>query len=236
MQRSYFKISFLFLIFRVIVGFNSTDEIDPIGSVVISSGGVSRILQTSAASLCSNGFSASDGQDGPIIQISSIQLNPSLTLLYDPPNNHFEPTALGVFVRYKTIGKRYYLCITLIFFLRILRSSDPSALIYYDSTDHDPTLLSACASYDSPFIVLTTPFKGSRNRTLSIVAVSQDLSGNLFRSEQYYLKYAVESAARPHSFGFMVLFEICFIIVFQDCPILSYISDRFLVFKAGATS
>ena len=100
----YFRISFILSIFHIIVGLNSTQEIDIVESAaVISSGGVSRILQTSPKSLCSNGFPAPGGQYGPIIEISSIQFNPSLTLLYDPPNDHFEPTALGVFVRYSIL-------------------------------------------------------------------------------------------------------------------------------------
>jgi hypothetical protein len=117
----------------------------------------------------------------PIINISTIFYDKNIKIFYDPPNHHVSPTALAVFVRSN------------------LRNSK----IYYDTTGHSPTLNSSYATYNQPYIQLTTAFRASRNNTLIILAVNERAEG-IFRSNPIVLHYFVESAARPYSFGFLV--------------------------------
>ena len=114
--------------------------------------------------------------------ISSITLDPELILYVDPPDGHSSPAALGVFAR----------------------ANDPTALVYYDEFGKNPFLNSTFLTYSTPYIQLDTPFKASRNRTLSVVAVMTDETGAKTRSEQYILHYFVEGTARPSSYGFLV--------------------------------
>ena len=118
----------------------------------------------------------------PPINIST-PFNPSLKIIYDPPEYSFTPTVLGLFVR----------------------CSDHTALIYYDINGDPPTFNSLYATYDSPYIVVNTFFKGSRNRTISFIAVTTDsLSGIKSHSQPYKLNFFVEGSARINSFGFLV--------------------------------
>eukprot|EP01038_Epipyxis_sp_PR26KG_P007496 gene7496-10213_t len=122
-----------------------------------------------------------------IINDSSI-ISPSggsdVVLHYDPPNHYSSPTALGLF----------------------LRSNYMTAKIYYDENGGDPTTSSPYVVYSAPYLQLITPFKHNRFRNITIVAVVDDTSdtGNIYRSEQYYLSYAVEAGSRPNSYGFLV--------------------------------
>jgi hypothetical protein len=121
--------------------------------------------------------------------VSSLSLSNEVKLFYDPPDRSFSPCALGLFVR----------------------SNKESAKVYYEFEDvlsqvvADPTLGSAFATWETPYIHLNTPFGATRNRSVTIVAVWFDYQAqSLVRSEPYALRYIVEADARPLAFGFLV--------------------------------
>ena len=112
---------------------------------------------------------------------------PTLELFYDPPNNHQTVTVLGVFVR--------------VF-------SDPDARIYYnenfDSDPRTPNMNDPYCTWDSAIIELNTPFKGSRIRNITIIAVAMEAGIITSRSEAIQLTYFVEGSDRPYGWGFLV--------------------------------
>lgn len=115
---------------------------------------------------------------------STIAIDPSLTLLYDPPNGTFSPKALALYVQ----------------------ASDPAAKVYYAFENvitlaaEQPTLQDSYVDYDHPYIHLGLRFLAKRVRRCTIVAVAAD---EQTRSEQYELHFIVEADARPNSFGFL---------------------------------
>jgi hypothetical protein len=111
-----------------------------------------------------------------------LPLDTEIVMYIDPPSGHSSPAALGVFVR----------------------GNDVSTKIYYDEFGGLPTFESKFLTYNTPYIQLDTPFKASRNRSLTVIAVYEDETGVLTRSEPKYLKYFVEGSARPDSYGFLV--------------------------------
>lgn len=111
----------------------------------------------------------------------TVSLSSSLTLLYDPPDQHVSPTALGVYVQ----------------------SNDPSAVIYYEFDGSMPTFSSPYVTVSTPYIEMDTPYLASRNRSITIVAVQKTYDGYA-RSEQYTLNYYIEATNRPYSYGFLV--------------------------------
>ena len=125
-----------------------------------------------------------------IILDTDIVYSSTLSIIYDPPNNHMEPAAISVFAR----------------------GSDPTSVIYYElDTDgtlascKDPTTSSTMITYSTPYIEVKTLFKGKRNRILKLVAVLLNDKGILiYRSQQYELNYIVEGGDRPDSYGFLI--------------------------------
>jgi hypothetical protein len=127
-----------------------------------------------------------DGNYSAIIYTPSITLDPLLTIQYDPPIEAYYTTAIGLYVR----------------------ANDPEAIIFYEFDGFNPTFQSNIATFDSPYIQvesITVPSNEipPRNRTVTIVAVSK-INQFIIRSEQYVLKYFIESGARPRSSGFLV--------------------------------
>jgi hypothetical protein len=120
----------------------------------------------------------------PIVSISTIKARESdLKLYYDPPNGAWSPSELA-------------LCVL---------ASDATATIYYEFDGTKPSLYSPTADISKPYIHITTPYKYSRNRTVTVVAVGFDnIAGVKIRSKQYVLHYFVEGAYRPRSFGYLV--------------------------------
>jgi len=118
---------------------------------------------------------------GSIVTDPDISLDTDLILYIDPPSGHSSPSAMAVFAR----------------------ASDPSARIYYDELGRDLFLNGSYLTHNTPYIQLATLFQGSRNRSLSVVAVVTDETGT-YRSEFYRLQFFVEGADRPNSFGFLV--------------------------------
>lgn len=112
----------------------------------------------------------------------------TLELHYDPPIGTSSPTALGVFFWSNLDGVKFY----------------------YETDEVDVpvpaeiTLDSSYASSTQPYVALETLFKGSRNRTLSVVGVWIDENGRSWRTDQHTLKYFVEASARPFSYGYLV--------------------------------
>lgn len=119
----------------------------------------------------------------------NITLDSALTIYYDPPNGHMEPTALAIFVRAYYDGAE--------------NEYSQNARIYYDATGAELTLNSSYADYASPYIELTTAFKAIRYKTISLIAVTDKESGQV-RSNKITLNYIVEGGARPKSYGFLV--------------------------------
>jgi hypothetical protein len=119
-----------------------------------------------------------------IIRLSFVTLDSKFQLYYDPPEGHFSPKALGMFVWSNYKGVKFY----------------------FDEFGGLPTLNSSYASESRPYIQLTTPFKASRNRSITVVGVLADWKnpGNYFRSKQVTVKYFVEAAARPYSYGYLI--------------------------------
>lgn len=117
-------------------------------------------------------------------------LNQDLTIFIDPPEGHSSPAALGVFVR----------------------PSDPDAIVYYDEQGDDPELSGDNAlTYNSPYLQLDTPFKASRNRTISFIArlkiTTEVLGVNVITyeiSEKVIRHFFVEGSARALSYGHLV--------------------------------
>lgn len=113
-----------------------------------------------------------------------------LTIFIDPPEGHSSPAALGVFVR----------------------ASDPEAVVYYDEQGGNPKLLTTNnLTYDSPYLQLDTPFKASRNRTITFIArlrVITEVAGveetNYYVSEIVTRHFFVEGSARALSYGHLV--------------------------------
>ena len=101
-----------------------------------------------------------------------------LELLIDPPDGHFSPTALGVF----------------------LRSSSPDALIYYTLDGTAPTLASATITSSSPYLHVDTPFLAGRYRRLRAVAAEIRIDGEWHRSVEYDRTYIVEATDRPNRY------------------------------------
>lgn len=119
-----------------------------------------------------------------IVKLSTVSYDPNFRLYYDPPQGHFSPTALGVFVWSNYQGVKFY----------------------YDSSGASPTLNSTSATASKPYIQLVTAFKASRNQTITVVGVIEDVKnpGYYFRSPQYTIKYFVEASARPNSYGYLI--------------------------------
>ncbi|RYH14860.1 hypothetical protein EON65_32820 [archaeon] len=127
-------------------------------------------------------FSRMLATDGSILSDEKYVLLSDFELFHDPPNGHFSPTALGVFVWSNLDGVK----------------------IYYEDSNTSPTIGSSYATKASPYIELDTPFKGSRNRTLTLIGIYTDSDGRLFKSQQLTLKYFVEASARPFSYGYLI--------------------------------
>jgi len=123
-----------------------------------------------------------------IVNDNTIQYSSTLTILYDPPNNHMEPAAISIFAR----------------------SNDPTSVIFYEldtdgKTCSDPTTSSTMITYDTPYIEVKTLFKGKRNRILKLIAVILNSIGKpIYRSQQYELNYIIEGGDRPDSYGFLI--------------------------------
>ena len=87
--------------------------------------------------------------------LDTIVFSTEIEMFWDQPNNTWSECAMGLFVR----------------------SNKEDAKIYYEFEDvytqvvADPTLGSAYAEWDSPYIHLNTPFGATRNRSINIVAV-----------------------------------------------------------------
>lgn len=122
-----------------------------------------------------------------ILDLNILQSS-TLSIIYDPPNNHMEPAAISVFAR----------------------GSDPTSVIYYEldtdgTTCNDPTTSSTMITYNTPYIEVKTLFKGKRNRILKLIAVLFNDNGiPVYRSQQYELNYIVEGGDRPDSYGFLI--------------------------------
>ena len=99
-----------------------------------------------------------------------------LDLLIDPPDGHFSPTALGVF----------------------LRASSPDALIYYTLDGTAPHLSSKTITSSAPYLHVDTPFLAGRYRRLRAVAAEIRIDGEWHRSEEYDRTYIVEATDRPN--------------------------------------
>lgn len=147
------------------------------------------LVQSNANSIDRLLAASVDDDAAAIPLISNFTLDSKLTVYYDPPFDHFEPTALAVFVR------AYYEGVENI--------DTPFARVYYQAGTADLNLNSSYATYDSPYIELTTAFKGSRNQTISLCAV-MDVAGSTIRSEIIRVNYTVEGGARPNSYGFFI--------------------------------
>lgn len=157
-------------------------------------------------------YSARDGINAD----TNIVFDNKLTVIYDPPDLHFEPTALGVFTR----------------------ASNRLARIYYEvgmfeAPRVNPRLNSSYATFASPYIQLDTPYLASRNKVLSFIAVVDNGNGVLTKSQQYNLKYYVEAAQRPKSYAFLVpgvetrgyFVRVCLIIYLYCIIIFDYITN-----------
>jgi hypothetical protein len=118
-----------------------------------------------------------------ILENSEIVYDNSFELQYDPPNGYFSNTALAVHV--------------------FVVPDKENLKIYYEVDGNKPTLSSSFATFDKPYIQLTTPFGYGRLRNLTIVAVYESEFG-IFRSAQHALHYYVEASARPSSYAFLV--------------------------------
>lgn len=101
-----------------------------------------------------------------------------LDLLIDPPDGHFSPTALGVF----------------------LRASSPDALIYYTLDGTAPHLSSKTITSTAPYLHVDTPFLAGRYRRLRAVAAEIRIDGEWHRSEEYDRTYIVEATDRPNRY------------------------------------
>lgn len=122
--------------------------------------------------------------DVPITSIKEIIQLSDLILIYDPPEHHFSPTALGVYVQVVDY---------------------PDAKVYYALDGSYPTLSSPYATFRSPYIQIDTPYSFPRERNLTIVGiVVDDVLGGTVRTKEYHLHYFVEGRNRPYSYGFFV--------------------------------
>jgi hypothetical protein len=121
----------------------------------------------------------------------------NLTILYDPPYNASCPTVLGLFVRAFLNGEEAVNA-------RIYYVTDEQRDLQV-SQEYIVTEKSLFATYNSPYIQLTTPFKASRVRVLAIIAVleMEDDNGDemKIRSDLVHLRYYVEGQNRPDSYG-----------------------------------
>jgi hypothetical protein len=119
----------------------------------------------------------------PINETAEIKFKSDLAIYYDPPSGTVSPTALGIYVW----------------------SNFPTSKIYYELlTKKVPDINSTFATADRPYIQVDTPFKAPRDRTIVLIAVYEDLKGQLWRSRVYYVNYFVEASARPNSFGYLI--------------------------------
>lgn len=130
---------------------------------------------------------------GAIVSSADFVLDPTITLLYDPPSGSFSPTALGVYVQvtnplYTQSAKIYYE-------FEVINAYSTSLVII----PQNPTLASKSCGFSNPYIHMNTPFGARRNRTLTIVAV---VDGK--RSLQHTMWYIIEADSRPDAFGFLV--------------------------------
>lgn len=116
----------------------------------------------------------------PISQL--LPLSSTVEVYYDPPNGTASPSALGIYAW----------------------SNQKTAKIYYNILGENPTLNSSYADAKSPYITVTTPFKGTRDRNVKLIAVYEDDKGNTFRSDLVNITYFVESRARPYSYAYLV--------------------------------
>jgi hypothetical protein len=130
----------------------------------------------------------------PIVNQTHIPYSAAISLIFDPPDGFVSNTGLGVFVR-------------------AIFDIESDIKIYYEvgaleAPVVQPTLKSSYATPKSPYILLDTPFKASRNRILTIICVVQyyDELGDIveFRSDPRTIGYVVEASARPYSYGFLV--------------------------------
>jgi hypothetical protein len=121
----------------------------------------------------------------------------NLTIFYDPPYNASCPTVLGLFVRAYLNGEEAVNA-------RIYYVTDEQRDLQV-SQEYIVTENSLFATYNSPYIQLTTPFKASRIRVLAIIAVleMEDDNGDevKIRSDLVHLRYYVEGQNRPDSYG-----------------------------------
>jgi hypothetical protein len=126
-----------------------------------------------------------------------IDKSQNLTVLHDPPYNASCPTVLGVFVRAYLNGEEAISA-------RIYYVTDEQRDLHV-SQEYIVTENSLYASYNSPYIQLTTPFKASRVRLLAVIAVLEieDDNGDMvkIRSDLIHLRYNVEGKNRPDSYG-----------------------------------
>jgi hypothetical protein len=136
-------------------------------------------------SLVSAPFLSEHRNINAIINNQTIIYKSDLKVYYDPPPGYNSPTALGVFVWSNYDNVKIYF---------ELSSQEPSY----------PTLESDYAYTTEPYIEIDTPFKGSRNRTLTIVGVWNDGNGHIFRSDQHSIRYFVEASGRPYSYGYLI--------------------------------
>jgi hypothetical protein len=118
----------------------------------------------------------------PINQTEGITFLRNITVYYDPPSGTVSTTALGVYVW----------------------SNYPNTRIYYDVLGGLPNFNSSYADSSRPYIQLDTPFGVKRNRTLTLIALYTDTKGVSFHSVHHFLRYYVEGASRPNSYGYMI--------------------------------
>jgi hypothetical protein len=81
-----------------------------------------------------------------------------LDLLVDPFDGHFAPHIMAVYAQ-------------------VTNDPDERAVVYYDEFGFEPTLTSPFVTYDKPHIELTTQFKGSRQRFITMIGVLYDIDG-----------------------------------------------------------
>lgn len=116
----------------------------------------------------------------PVEQLYSVFS--TFEVYFDPPNGTASPSAMGIHVS---------------------TNLEPSR-VYYDLFGNSPTLNSLYTSAAAPYITVTTPFQGGRNRTITLIGTYTDNRGTIFRSNLITLKYFIEAASRPNSFGYFI--------------------------------
>ncbi len=112
---------------------------------------------------------------------SLLSLAYPLQLYIDPPEGHFSPTALGVFMR----------CIS-------PKGESANARVYYTLDDTEPTKFSTYTTYDHPYVHVDTPFKVGRARKIRAICTEKAIDGNTYRSELITRHYIIEGSSRPN--------------------------------------